>query len=616
LTIANGKKSLIENRKRSEKMAGGKLFKGGEFLIVDALPEEIFTPEDFNKEQQMIAKSAEEFGIGEIVAKSDDLVELNPELVRSLLKKAGDLGFLGADMPEIYGGSELDKVSSSLVTEWISQGISGFAVAYSAHTGIGSLPIVLFGTPEQKEKYVPKLASAEMVGAFALTEPGHGTDALTSDTTAVLSEDGKYYILNGQKQFITNAGFADLFITFAQVDGEKFSSFIIERKWDGISFDEEEKKMGVHGSSTRAVIFQDVKVPVENVLGEVGRGHIVALNTLSIGRYKISPLAVGSAKLLISEGVKYAKGRVQFGRPICEFGLIKHKIAEMVIKTYVNESMVYRSAGLLDMTLEEIDPSSEEAGKKTGEALRKYALECSINKVFGSEMLDYIVDECVQIMGGYGYIQDNLVESAYRDSRINRIWEGTNEINRLLIVDMMMKAARKGELPLVEAIKKVTGELLSLRPQMGEEKEVLENERRMVSMTKKIGLIAAGAATQKYMEKLAGQQEIVALIADIIIQIFAMESVLLRTLKKIQKDGKEKSKIHIAATRVYINDVFPKIDLLARQIFAAISEGEELKTQLMALKKLARYTPINCIDLRREIADSVIPSASYHLTKR
>ncbi len=597
-------------------MAGEKLFKGGEFLIVEALPEEVFTPEDFNKEQQMFAKSAEEFGIGEIVAKSDDLEELNPELVRSLLKKAGDLGFLGADMPEIYGGSELDKVSSSLVTEWISQGISGFAVAYSAHTGIGSLPIVLFGTPEQKKKYVPKLASAEMVGAFALTEPGHGTDALTSDTTAVLSEDGKYYILNGQKQFITNAGFADLFITFAQVDGEKFSSFIIERNWDGISFDEEEKKMGVHGTSTRAVIFQDVKVPVENVLGEVGRGHIVALNTLSIGRYKLSPLAVGSAKILISEGVKYAKGRVQFGRPICEFGLIKHKIAEMVIKTYVNESMVYRSAGLLDMTLEEIDPSSEEAGEKTGEALRKYALECSINKVFGSEMLDYIVDECVQIMGGYGYIQDNLIESAYRDSRINRIWEGTNEINRLLIVDMMMKAARKGELPLVEAIKKVTGELLSLRPQMGEEKEVLENERRMVSMTKKIGLIAAGAATQKYMEKLADQQEIVALIADIVIQVFAMESVLLRTLKKMQKDGKEKSKIHIAATRVYINDVFPKTELMAKQIFAAISEGEELKTQLMALKKLARYTPINCIDLRREIADSVIPTASYHLTKR
>lgn len=597
-------------------MAGEKLFKGGEFLIVDALPEDVFTPEDFNKEQQMFAKSAEEFGIGEIVEKRDDLEELNPELVRRLLKKAGDLGFLGADMPEIYGGSELDKVSASLVTEWISQGVTGFSVAYAAHTGIGSLPIVFFGTPEQKKKYVPKLASGEMVGAFALTEPGHGTDALTSDTTAVLSEDGKYYIINGQKQFITNAGFADLFITFAQVDGEKFSSFIIERSFDGISFDDEEKKMGIHGTSTRAVIFQDVKVPVENVLGEIGRGHVVALNTLSIGRYKISPFAVGAAKILISEGVKYAKGRVQFGKPICEFGVIKHKIAEMVIKTYVNESMVYRTAGLLDLTLEEIDPSSEEAGEKTGEVLRKYALECSINKVYGSEILEYIVDECVQIMGGYGYIQDNIIESAYRDSRINRIWEGTNEINRLLIVDMMMKAARKDELPLVEAIKKVTGELLGFRPQMGEEKEVLENERKMVSMAKKIGLIAAGAATQKYMERLAGQQEIVVLIADIIIQIFAMESVLLRTLKKIQKDGNEKSKIHIAATRVYINDGFPKIDLMAKQIFGAISEGEELKTQLMALKKLARFTPINCIGLRREIADSIIPSASYHLTKR
>ena len=597
-------------------MAGEKLFKGGEFLIVDALPEDVFTPEDFNKEQQMFAKSAEEFGIGEIVEKRDDLEELNPELVRRLLKKAGDLGFLGADMPEIYGGSELDKVSASLVTEWISQGVTGFSVAYAAHTGIGSLPIVFFGTPEQKKKYVPKLASGEMVGAFALTEPGHGTDALTSDTTAVLSEDGKYYIINGQKQFITNAGFADLFITFAQVDGEKFSSFIIERSFDGISFDDEEKKMGIHGTSTRAVIFQDVKVPVENVLGEIGRGHVVALNTLSIGRYKISPFAVGAAKILISEGVKYAKGRVQFGKPICEFGVIKHKIAEMVIKTYVNESMVYRTAGLLDLTLEEIDPSSEEAGEKTGEVLRKYALECSINKVYGSEILEYIVDECVQIMGGYGYIQDNIIESAYRDSRINRIWEGTNEINRLLIVDMMMKAARKDELPLVEAIKKVTGELLGFRPQMGEEKEVLENERKMVSMAKKIGLIAAGAATQKYMERLAGQQEIVVLIADIIIQIFAMESVLLRTLKKIQKDGNEKSKIHIAATRVYINDIFPKIDLMAKQIFGAISEGEELKTQLMALKKLARFTPINCIGLRREIADSIIPSASYHLTKR
>ena len=596
-------------------MAELKLFKGGEFLITDALPEEIFTPEDFSKEQIMIAKSAEEFGLGELVPRWEELQELKPELLRSLLQKAGELGFLSADMPEIYGGSELDKVSASLVTEYISQGVSGFAVSYGCHTGIGSLPIVLFGTPEQKKKYLPKLASGEMIGAFALTESEHGSDALGAETTAVLSEDGKYYILNGQKQFITNAGFADLFLTFAQVDGTKFTSFIVEPDRDGFSVDEEEKKMGVHGSSTRAVIFQDVKVPVENLLGEIGRGHVVALNTLSVGRYKIGPLAVGSAKLLTAEAIKYAKNRIQFGRPICEFGLIKQKIADMVIKTYVNESMVYRTAGLLDLALEGIDLSTEEAGRKIGDALRKYALECSINKVSGTEMLDSVADESVQIMGGYGYIQDNPVESAYRDSRINRIWEGTNEINRLLIVDMLMRAALKGELPLLDAVQKAAGELLSYKPDLTEEDGVLEKERKMVAMAKKMCLLSAGAAVQKHMQKLGGEQEIVGLIADMLIEIFAMESAYLRTLKKVQKAGGEKSRIQLAVTRTYVNDSFPKVELMARQIFAAVSEGDELRTQLMGVKKLARYTPINTIALRREVADSVIPVARYNLTK-
>ena len=596
-------------------MGKEKLFKGGEFIITDALPEEIFTPEDFSKDQRLVAQSADEFGQKELLAQRAELENLNTDLLKSMLKKAGDLGFLGADMPEAFGGSELDKVSSMLIGEKLCSGVSGFMVTYGVQTGIGSLPIVLFGTPEQKKKYLPRLASAEMVAAYALTEPGHGSDALSAETKAVLSDDGKQYLLSGQKQFITNAGFADLFVTYAQVDETKFTSFIVERKWDGVSVDEEEKKMGMHGSSTRAVIFQNVKVPVENVLGEVGKGHIVALNTLNVGRFKIAPMVVGSAKSIFSETVKYSKGRVQFGKPICEFGLIKQKIAEMVIKIYVTESMVYRTAALLDLALVGIDPTKADAGQKTGEAIRKYALECSVMKIYGSEMLDFVVDECVQVFGGYGYIQDYPAEGAYRDSRINLIWEGTNEINRMLIVDTLMRAALKGELPLLDVIRKTMEDLLTFKPAMAEEEGTLEREKKMVSMAKKIGLLAAGAATQKYMEKLAGQQEIIALIADIIIEVFAMESALLRTLKRVQKEGEEKSRTSLAVTRVYINDAFEKVDWCAKQVFAAVAEGEELRTQLMALKRLSKSTPINTIALRREIADSVIPVARYHLTK-
>jgi alkylation response protein AidB-like acyl-CoA dehydrogenase len=596
-------------------MGKEKLFKGGEFLIVDGLPEEVFTPEDFTKDQRQIAQAAEEFGVKELLARKEEVEELNYDLLKEMLRKAGDLGFLGADMPEVFGGSELDKVSSMLISEKLCSGVAGFMATYGVQTGIGSLPIVLFGTPEQKKRYLPKIASAEMVGAYALTEPGHGSDALGAETKAVLSEDGKHYLLSGQKQFITNAGFADLFITYAQVDETKFTSFIVERAWEGVSVDEEENKMGMHGSSTRAVIFQNVKVPLENVLGEVGRGHVVALNTLNVGRFKIAPMIVGSAKTIFAEAVKYAKGRIQFGKPIAEFGLIKHKIAEMLIRIYVTESMAYRTAALLDMALEGIDPTKEDAGAKTGEAIRKYALECSINKVFGTEMLDYVVDECVQIYGGYGYIKDYPAEGAYRDSRINRIWEGTNEINRLLIVDMLMRAALKGELPLLAVIKKATEELLTFRPDFGEVEGTLEKEKKLVSMAKKIGLLAAGAATQKYMEKLAGQQELVALISDIIIEVFAMESAVLRSLKKVEKEGEEKSGVQVAVTRVYVNDAFTRVEWMAKQIFAAIAEGEELRTQLMALKRLAKNTPINTIALRREIADSVIPLGRYHLTK-
>jgi alkylation response protein AidB-like acyl-CoA dehydrogenase len=595
-------------------VATEKLFEGGEFLITDALPNEVFTPEDFNKEQQMIARSAEEFGVRQVDAVADELEDLNPELVKQLLRDAAELGFLGADVPEIYGGTELDKVSMSLITEHLSRGSSGFAVSCAVHTGIGSLPLVLFGSPAQKEKYLPKLAAAEWIAAYALTEPEHGSDALGAETTATLSEDGKYYLLNGQKQFITNAGIADLFTTYAQVDGDKFTSFIVERQWDGVSLDEEEQKMGVHGTSTRAVIFQDVKVPVENVLGEVGRGHVVALNALNVGRYKLAASTLGGCKLLISQGVKWAKNRVQFGQPICQFGLIRQKIAQMVIRTYISESMIYRTARLLDLALEGLDASGEHAGEKTGNAIRKYALECSINKIYASEAYDDVADECVQIMGGYGYIQDNVAESSYRDSRINRIWEGTNEINRMLIVNLLMKSAINGKLTLMQTIKKVTGEIQSFNEVPEVEAGPLANESRLLATAKRIVIFAAGAAIRKYMQNLAEEQEINALIADSVIELFAMESALLRTRKKIAKDGQEKAATQTAVTKVYVNDSFPRVDQMARQILAATYEDERLTTQLTALDKLSRHTPINTIALRRDISDSIMPLARYHLT--
>lgn len=596
-------------------MTKEKLFKAGEFLITNALPEEIFTPEDFTQEQRLVAQSAAEFVAGELVERKDELEELNPELLRQLLLKDGELGFLSAEIPEPYGGSELDKVSSSLIMERFSQGPSGFAISHMVQTGIGSLPIVLFGTPEQKKKYLPKLASGEMVGAFALTEPEHGSDALGAKTTAVLSPDRKYYILNGQKQFITNAGFADVYSTYAQVDGEKFTSFIVERECEGLSLDAEEKKMGVHGSSTCSVVFQDVKVPVENVLGEIGRGHVVALNTLSVGRYKIAALTLGVAKMLIGEGVRHAKTRVQFGRPICEFGLIKQKIAEMVIKTYIAESMVYRTARLLDLALEGIDPAAEDAGRKIGDALRSYALECSINKVFASEMLDYVADECVQIMGGYGYIQDNLAEGAYRDSRINRIWEGTNEIMRLVIVDTLLRAGKAGVLPLGGAFVRVKEKLGNNEINADNIRGLLENERAMMARAKKMVMLVIACASEKYGDTLPDEQEVVGLLADMIIEIFAMESGLLRSLKKATKEGEERSRIHRAAAQAYIHETFPRVEMMAQQALAALFEGEELVNKLVDLKKLAYFMPVNAVALRRKIAESVIAASRYHLTK-
>jgi alkylation response protein AidB-like acyl-CoA dehydrogenase len=588
-----------------------KIVKGGSFLIESISPQEVFTPEDFTEEQRLIAKATTDFVVGEVQPLIEEIEEKKEGLMASLVKKAGELGLLSSDIAEEYGGQNLDKVSSLLITEKMTQGGASFIVAYAVHTGIGSLPIIFFGNKEQKNRYLPAIATGEKIAAYALTEPDAGSDALNAKTTAMLSPDGKYYILNGQKQFISNAGIADLFVTYAKVDGDKFTSFIVDRNTEGVSVDEEENKMGVKGASTRSVIFSDAKVPVENVLGEIGRGHVVAFNTLNIGRFKLGGGCVGASKIALQDAVTHAKQRVQFGKPIAEFGLIKHKIAEMTIRTFTAESMVYRTAGLIDRILQRIDHHAEDSGILMAKGIKEYAIEDSINKVYSSEVLDYVVDEALQIFGGYGYIHDYPVERYYRDSRINRIWEGTNEINRLVIMDMLMRRAMKNQLPLLAAAQKVVNELLTLRPTVEMDDEKLTLQKGMVEMSKKIGLLVAGAAVQKYMMKLADEQEILGLISNMVIETFAMESALARALKSMERSGDERSQIQKVMVKVYINDAFERVEGFAKQALAAIAEGDTLRTQLSALKKLARFNPINTVALRRGIADTVIKMGRY-----
>ncbi|MGZ3568232.1 MAG: acyl-CoA dehydrogenase family protein [Thermodesulfobacteriota bacterium] len=587
--------------------------KGGAFLIEPISPQEVFTPEDFNEEQRLVARAVSEFVAGEVLPVADDIEEKKEGLLVSLLKKSGELGFLGADIPEEYGGQDLDKVSSLLVWEKMAQGGGSFMASFGAHTGIGSLPIVFFGTKDQKKRYLPKMATGEIIGAYALTEPEAGSDALNSKSTAILSPDKKYYILNGQKQFITNAGIAGTFVTYAKVDGDKFTSFIVERNFEGVSLDEEENKMGVKGSSTRGVIYSDVKVPVENLLGEIGRGHIVALNVLNIARFSLGAGCLGGGKSGLQEAVTYAKKRIQFGRPISDFGLIRQKISEMAIRLFVAESMVYRTGGLTDLILKRVDRQAEDVGLQMARGIEEYNIEDSINKIYCSEMAGYIVDEAVQIHGGYGYIHEYPVERGYRDERINRIWEGTNEINRLLIVDALTKRAMKNRLPVLVAAQKVASELLTLRPKVESDDAKLTLQAEMVEMSKKIGLLVAGAAVQKYMMKLGDpeNEDIVAFISNIVIEVFAMESALLRAMKSAEKSDDEKSQIQKAMVKVYVNDAFGRVESLAKQAFAAIAEGDTLRTQLSALKKVTRFTPVNTIALRRQIADAVIKVAKY-----
>ncbi len=586
-----------------------KIIKGGSFLIEDIMPEEIFTPEDYTEEHEMIAKTTWDFIQNEVLPHAEEIEHKDFALVVKLLKQAGELGLLGADVPEEYGGIGLDKISSSLITENFSKAGS-FALSHGAHVGIGTLPIVFFGNEEQRKKYLPKLATGEWIAAYALTEPTSGSDALGAKTTAVLSEDGKYYILNGTKQFITNAGFADLFVVYAKVDGDKFSAFIVERTYPGVSVGPEEKKMGIRGSSTRPLILEDAKVPVENLLGEVGRGHVIAFNILNIGRYKLGIGTVGSSKRVLEVAVKYAKERKQFKLPIAKFGLIKEKVAEMNISTYVNESMNYRTGGLIETILNSLKGVKEDEGKKVAAGIAEYAIEASINKVYGSESFDFIIDHGVQIHGGYGFIEEYEVERYYRDSRINRIFEGTNEINRLLIPGTLLKKAFKGELPLLKAAENLTKELMGMMPQEIDDTP-LSQEKQILSQAKKIALMVAGLAVQKYQQQIEKEQEILAIVADMIIELYAMESIILRTLKSINKVGLEKAQNKLDMTQVYIQEAFERISYWAKTGLASMEDGDMLRTQLSILKKLTRYNPINTIALKRQIAERVLEAEKY-----
>ncbi len=586
-----------------------KLFKGGAFLIEDLSGEDIITPEDFTDEHRMIAKTTEEFVEKEVVPHLEEIENHQFEHSVNLLKKAGELGLLSADIPEEYGGLNLDKISSSLIAEKFVRA-GGFSITHGAHVGIGTLPIVFFGNEEQKEKYLPKLATGELIAAYALTEPSSGSDALGAKTTAVLNEAGTHYILNGEKQWITNSAFADIFVVYAKIDGEHFSAFIVEREFPGVSVGPEEKKMGIKGSSTRTLILEDAEVPVENLLGEKGRGHIIAFNILNVGRYKLAIGGVGGAKVALEIATKYVNEREQFNQKISSFTLTQGKLGTMAAAIYANESAVYRTVGLFEQRMGSLTEEQLKDGREVAKAIAEYQIECSMNKFMCTELLDYVVDEAVQLHGGYGYMQEYEVERMYRDSRINRIFEGTNEINRLLVPGTLLKKALKGELPLLEKAQGMQEELLMMMPtEIGD--EPLELQKYLVKNAKKIVLLTAGLAAQKYMQKIEHEQEILANLADMVAEIYNMESAILRTEKAINRDGFEKHRQKLLYTEVYVQEAFNRIEADAKEILIAVEEGDQLRMMLSALRKLTRHDPVNVIQKKREIAAKIIAEEKY-----
>jgi alkylation response protein AidB-like acyl-CoA dehydrogenase len=588
--------------------------KGGSFLLESPQPSDVFTPADLTDDQKLIGQTAEEFVLKEVFPFIKELENKKPGLMAELVKKGGEVGLMGGGVPEEFGGAGLDKISTTVLTEKLSI-YGGFAVTHGAHAGIGTLPIVYFGTEAQKKKYLPKLATGEWIGAYCLSEPQAGSDAQNSLTRAELNKEGTHYILNGQKMWITNGGFADIYIVFAKIDGEKFTAFIVERTFPGFKPGNEEHKMGIHGSSTTPIFLENCKVPKENLLHEIGRGHIVAFNILNAGRFTLGASCVGGSKHVLTTSSKYAKERKAFGKQIGDFGLMKEKLAEMAIQIFAVESMVYRSAGNIEAAMAAASGSGDKI-QNTMKVLEEYAIESSIAKVYGSEMLDFVVDEAVQIFGGYGFHEEYPVCRAYRDSRINRIFEGTNEINRMLIIQMLMKRAMGGQLPLIPAAMKLADEILA-GPSFEEAPEgVLAGESRVVANSKKMFLQAAGGAVQKFREKLADEQELIGALSNVVMEIYAMESCLLRAQKAAAARGESASQTMIDSARVFINDAAERVEHEAKRAIAAIHEGDMLTTQMAVLKRFAKRAPVDTIALRRHVATAVQAQDRYPLEGR
>jgi alkylation response protein AidB-like acyl-CoA dehydrogenase len=608
----------LENSVMSTEASPVLAAKGGSFLIESRSPAEVFTPEDLIEEQLQMAATVAQFAREEVLSRAAAIEAKKPGAVPDLLRKAAELGFTAMDIPEEYGGLGMDKTTSTLITDYMSV-LASFSTAYGAHVGIGTLPLVWYGTEEQKKRYLPKLASAEWIGAYALSEATSGSDAMNIRTRATLSADGASYTLNGEKMWITNGGTAGLYTLFAKINGEKFSAFLIERDTPGLTVGAEEHKMGIRGSSTCPLVLQDCKIPAANLLGEAGKGHHIAFNVLNMGRLKLGVACIGGARLAMSHMIRYAKERKAFGKAIAEFGLVQRKIAESATRLYAAESMTYRTVGMIDASLAQLgdegDRSSQESSRAVQKRIEEYAVECSILKVYGSEMMTLVADELVATMGGYGYVEEYPAERYYRDARINRIFEGTNEINRMIITGWLMKRAMAGELPLLRAIKSLMDEVMQPPSFDAAEQsdETLAREGEILSAVKKIALFGAGVASQRYMAALQDQQEIMADLADIITQAFALESALLRA-RKLAASGKNNAAIAAAMTGLLADESMALAEHSARRVLAASAEGDELRTQLAILRRLARFVPEDTVKLSRTIAQHCIRVERYPLS--